>query len=104
MRAASLYGVSRRQWVTTPVVRGVERRAVKRFFAWCDERRLELHAIEPITVAAYVEQLGGTAAKPTVKQHLAAIRQLFDYLTTGGILTVNPAAAVRGPKYVVKRG
>src|ERR1700726_4295620 len=41
-------------------------RAVKRFFAWCDERRLELHAIEPITVAAYVEQLGGTAAKPTV--------------------------------------
>jgi hypothetical protein len=26
------------------------------------------------------------AGKPTVKQHLAAIRQLFDYLTTGGIL------------------
>jgi site-specific recombinase XerC len=51
-----------------------------------------------------VEQLGTEASKPTVKQHLAAIRQLFDYLTTGGILEVNPAASVRGPKYVVKRG
>src|SRR5260370_39101940 len=46
----------------------------------------------------------GEGSKPTVKQHLAAIRQLFDYLTTGGILEVNPAASVRGPKYVVKRG
>ena len=78
--------------------------AVKRFFDWCDECRLELRDIEAITVAAYVEQLGGAVAKPTVKQHLAAIRQLFDYLTTGGILESNPAASVRGPKYVVKRG
>jgi site-specific recombinase XerD len=55
-------------------------RAVKQFFDWCDERRLELHQIEAITVAAYVEQLGSKASKPTVKQHLAAIQQLFDYL------------------------
>jgi pimeloyl-ACP methyl ester carboxylesterase len=45
------------------------------------------------------EQLGNQASKPTVKQHLAAIRQLFDYLTTGGILEHNPVASVRGPKY-----
>ena len=79
-------------------------RAVKQFFDWCDQHRLELHEIEAVTVAAYIEQLGTQASKPTVKQHLAAIRQLFDYLTTGGILEVNPAASVRGPKYVVKRG
>ena len=79
-------------------------RAVKQFFDWTDKRRLELHEIEPITVAAYIEQLGTTVAKPTVKQHLAAICRLFDYLTTGGILDVNPASAVRGPKYVVRRG
>jgi site-specific recombinase XerD len=79
-------------------------RAVKQFFDWCDEHRLELHEIEAVTVAAYIEQLGTQASKPTVKQHLAAIRQLFDYLTTGGILEVNPAASVHGPKYVVKRG
>jgi site-specific recombinase XerC len=43
-------------------------------------------------------------AKPTVKQHLAAVRMCFDWLVTGGVLTVNPAHAVRGPKHVVKRG
>src|SRR5216684_1084363 len=79
-------------------------RAVKQFFDWCDRRKFELGEIEPLSVAAYIEQLGAEASKPTVKQHLAAIRQLFDYLTTGGIIEVNPAASVRGPKYVVKRG
>ena len=79
-------------------------RAVKQFSDWCDERRLRLTDIEAISVATYIEQLGNTASKPTVKPHLAAIRQLFDYLTTGGILEVNPAASVRGPRYVVKRG
>jgi integrase/recombinase XerD len=79
-------------------------RAVKQFFDWCEEHRLGLDDIEPITVAAYVEQLGAEAAKPTVKQHLAAVRQLFDWLVTGGILPSNPAGSVRGPKYVVSRG
>ncbi len=53
------------------------------------------------------EQLCGRrlrSTSPTVKQHLAAIRKLFDYLTTGGILESNPASSVRGPKYVVRRG
>src|SRR5690349_7272313 len=45
-----------------------------------------------------------TAAKPTMKQHLAAIRMLFDWLIVGQILAVDPAHAVRGPKHVVKRG
>src|SRR5712692_236663 len=79
-------------------------RAVKQFFDWCDEHRLELHEIEAVTVAAYIKQLGNQASKPTVKQHLAAIRQLFDSLTTGGILEVNPAASVRAPTYEEKRG
>jgi integrase/recombinase XerD len=79
-------------------------RAVKQFLDWCEERRLELHDIDALTVAAYIEQLGQRTAKPTVKQHLAAIKQLFAYLTSGGILEINPAASVRGPKYVVKRG
>jgi site-specific recombinase XerC len=43
-------------------------------------------------------------AKPSVKQHLAAIRMLCDYLVTGSILPFNPASSVRGPKYVQKRG
>jgi integrase/recombinase XerD len=53
-------------------------RAVKKFFDWCDKRKLELEEIDPLSVAAYIEQLGVTASKPTVKQHLVAIRKLFD--------------------------
>ena len=55
-------------------------------------------------VAAYIEQLGRTHAKPTVKQHLAAIRMLFDWLVTGHIMESNPAHAVRGPKHSVRKG
>jgi integrase/recombinase XerD len=40
---------------------------------------------------------------PTVKQHLAAIRMLFDWLIVGQVVGQNPAA-VRGPKHVVKKG
>lgn len=29
---------------------------------------------------------------------------LFDWMVTGGILPFNPAASVRGPKYVIKKG
>ena len=64
----------------------------------------ELADIEPIHVAAYIEALQATNAKPTVKQHLAALRILFDWLVVGQVLAVNPAHAVRGPKHVVKRG
>jgi site-specific recombinase XerC len=39
-----------------------------------------------------------------VKQQLAAVRMMFDWLITGQIVPVNPAAAVRGPKHVVKTG
>lgn len=77
-------------------------RAVGQFFGWCQEHDLELVDIEPIHVAAYVEQHPG--APPTVKQHLAAIRVLFDWLVIGQVLAMNPASSVRGPKHVVKRG
>jgi site-specific recombinase XerC len=43
-------------------------------------------------------------SKPTVKQHLAAVRMLFDWLVTGQVVATNPAHAVHGPKHVVKRG
>ena len=36
-------------------------------------------------------------AAPSVKQRLAAIRHLFDWLVTGQVVPVNPAASVRGP-------
>lgn len=78
-------------------------RAVLQFLCWCEERGVRsLKAIQPVAVAAYIEQ--HTAAPPTVKQHLAAIRMLFDWLVIGQVLAHNPATSVRGPKHVVKRG
>jgi site-specific recombinase XerC len=80
-------------------------RAVTDFFAWLDAAGIgALVDIEPLHVATYIEALQDRMAKPTVKQHLAAIRMLFDWLVTGGILASNPATSVRGPKHVVKRG
>jgi hypothetical protein len=35
-------------------------------------------------VAAYVELLQGGRSAPTVKQHLACLRMLFDWLVIGG--------------------
>ena len=53
--------------------------------------------VKPLHVAAYVEQLGRERSAPTVKQRLAAIRHLFDWLVTGQVMPVNPASSVRGP-------
>lgn len=77
-------------------------RAVGQFLDWCDERGAALHEIQPIIVAAYIEQHPGSI--PTVKQHLAAINMLFDWLVTGQILPVNPAASVKSPRYSIKKG
>jgi integrase len=41
---------------------------------------------------------------PTVKQRLAAIRHLFDWLVTGQIIPMNPAASVRGPRHTATKG
>ena len=80
-------------------------KAVETFAAWCAERGLhDLAAVTPMHVAAYVEQLDRIRSKPTVKQHLAAIRMLFDWLVTGQVIASNPAHAVRGPKHSVKKG
>ena len=79
--------------------------ATRRFAAWCETHGLhELAAVQPFHVAAFVKELQGTFTPPTVKQHLAALRMLFDWLVTGHVMEVNPAHAVRGPKYVVKKG
>jgi site-specific recombinase XerD len=91
-------------------------RAVCSFFAWLEQHGIrELVDIEPFHVAAYLKALKVSerskgpvkernAADPTKKQHLAAIRMLFDWLIVGQVLAINPAHAVRGPAHVVSRG
>ena len=76
--------------------------AVGQFLGWCGARGLGLRAIAPLHVAAYIRTHPGSV--PTVKQHLAAIRAICDWLVVHQVLPVNPAAAVRGPKHVVTKG
>ncbi|MDL5047323.1 tyrosine-type recombinase/integrase [Oscillatoria amoena NRMC-F 0135] len=79
-------------------------RAVGQFFTWCEKKRLPLSALQPTLVALYVEELQQSHSAPSVKQHLAAIRMLFDWLVIGQVIPMNPASAVRGPKHTAKRG
>jgi site-specific recombinase XerD len=79
--------------------------AVKHFATWCDLQGLtQLTNVQPIHIAAYIQTIKSHYAAPTVKQHLAAIRMLFDWLVVGHVMEVNPAHAVRAPKHSVKKG
>ena len=90
--------------ISNPNTRLAYSTAAGRFFAWCETRNLALRAITPFAVATYIEEMQKLYALPTVKQHLSALRALLDYLVVGQVLPSNPAAPVRGPKYVVKQG
>ncbi|WP_422929683.1 tyrosine-type recombinase/integrase [Singulisphaera sp. PoT] len=90
--------------IRNPNTRGAYSRACRDFFAWCQQHHLALADIEPLHVATYIEALTARRSAPTVKQHLAAIKMLFDHLVTGQVVAFNPASSVRGPKHVVKKG
>jgi site-specific recombinase XerD len=79
-------------------------RACSRFFGWCEQRGLTLTTIRPFDVGAWVKELQENHGAPGVKQQLAAVRMMFNWLVTGQIVPMNPATAVRGPKHVVKTG
>jgi site-specific recombinase XerD len=91
--------------IRNPNTRRAYAKAVGDFAAWAENHGLvELASIEPVHVAAYVEQLQKHLSAPSVKLHLAALRMLFDWLVVGQIVPSNPASSVRGPKHSVKKG
>ena len=91
--------------INNPHTRRAYLNAARRFAAWCRDHRIgQLADVQPVHVAAFIQDLQGRLAPATVKQHLAALRILFDWLVTGQVLQLNPAHAVRGPKYSVKKG
>ena len=90
--------------IRNPNTREAYHRAVRDFFRWCKRRNVPLEQVCPMLVATYVEELSTHAASPTVQQNLAAIRTLFDFLVIGQVVPFNPAASVRGPRHVVKKG
>lgn len=91
--------------IRNPNTRKAYARSVSEFAAWCETHGLhDLASIEPVHVAAYIEQLQQRLSAPSVKQHLAALRVLFDWLVVGQVISVNPASSVRGPRHSVRKG
>jgi site-specific recombinase XerD len=91
--------------IRNPNTRAAYGVAVRAFFDWLEMNGVaELGAIRTHHVSTYVELLTHSYSAPTVKQHLAAIRRLFDWLIVGQVVGQNPATPVRGPAHVVKKG
>ncbi|WP_372013999.1 tyrosine-type recombinase/integrase (plasmid) [Tistrella mobilis] len=91
--------------IRNPHTRRAYGRAADDFLTWCSGIGLTaIGQVQPLHVAAWVELQGRHFAAPTVKQRLAGLKHLFDWLVTGQILPANPAASVRGPVHRVKRG
>ncbi|VVP38888.1 Tyrosine recombinase XerD [Pseudomonas fluorescens] len=80
-------------------------RAVNEFLTWCQAVGVsDLLAVAPLHVATWIELQIQTLAAPSVKQRLAAIRHLFDWLVVGQVVPHNPAASVRGPSHTSRTG
>jgi site-specific recombinase XerC len=91
--------------IRNPHTRRAYARASGDFLAWCAQTGVaSITAVQPLHVAAWIELQTQTLSAPTVKQRLAAIRHLFDWLVTGQIVPHNPAASVRGPAHSARTG
>ena len=95
--------------IRNPHTRRAYAHAVRRFLAWLTPREPELDRITPGLVGQYLDQLvtgqpPRPASVPTKKQHLAAIRGLFDALVLRHAVLLNPAASVRAARYQVVEG
>lgn len=90
--------------IRNPNTRAAYFRAVQKFCLWCELRQLHLEQVNPVHVALYIEELGREVSIPTVKQHLSAISNLFDFLVTGHVVVSNPAQSVKAPRYQINQG
>ena len=91
--------------IRNPHTRRAYARAVEAFLAWCEERAVpSISSVQPLHVATWIELQTRERAAPSVKQQLAAIRHMFDWLVVGQVIPTNPAASVHGPSHVVRQG
>jgi site-specific recombinase XerC len=91
--------------IRNPHTRRAYARAAQEFLAWCTSVGVpSIAAVQPVHVATWIEAATRELAAPSVKQRLAALRHLFDWLVTGQVVPVNPAGSVRGPRHVVTTG
>jgi site-specific recombinase XerD len=91
--------------IRNPHTRRAYARAADEFLTWCANAGVpSIAAVQPVHVAAWIEAGTRELAAPSVKQRLAALRHLFDWLVNGQVMPVNPAHSVRGPRHVVTSG
>ncbi|MGF6988757.1 site-specific recombinase XerD [Paraburkholderia atlantica] len=91
--------------IRNPHTRRAYVRAAADFLAWCAGAGVpSITAVQPLHVAGWIELQTQALSAPTVKQRLAAIRHLFDWLVTGQIVPHNPATSVRGPAHSARAG
>ncbi|MFH6568401.1 tyrosine-type recombinase/integrase [Pseudomonas kulmbachensis] len=91
--------------IRNPNTRRAYARAVNEFLTWCHAVGVpDLVAVAPLHVATWIELQTQTLAAPSVKQRLAALRHLFDWLVVGQVVPHNPAASVRGPSHTARTG
>jgi site-specific recombinase XerD len=89
--------------IRNPNTRKAYARSAADFAGWCELHGIaDVREVQPVHVAAYIEGL--RIAAPSVKQRLAALRMLFDWLVIGQVMPTNPASSVRGPRHSVKKG
>jgi site-specific recombinase XerC len=83
--------------IRNPHTRRAYGRAVAEFLAWCDDTGVpSVTAVQPLHVAAWIELQTRERAAPSVKQQLAALRHLFDWLVTGQVVPGNPRRRCAG--------
>ena len=91
--------------IRNPHTRRAYYRAAEEFLTWCAGAGVpSIAAVQPVHVATWIEAATRELAAPSVKQRLAALRHLFDWLVNGQVVPVNPAHTVRGPRHVVTSG
>jgi site-specific recombinase XerD len=91
--------------IRNPHTRRAYTRAAEEFLAWCASAGVPSIAdVQPVHVATWIEAGTRELAAPSVKQRLAALRHLFDWLVNGQVVPINPAHTVRGPRHVVTSG
>ena len=96
MRAFEFFHVA----LSNPKTRVQYQNTVKVFCQWASAKgATSIRDVQPLHVASFIEERKTQVAPPTVKAELAALRSWFNYLTSGGQLTHNPAASVKGPKH-----
>lgn len=91
--------------IRNPNTRRAYARAADEFLTWCAAVGVSgLSTIAPLHVSTWIELQLQRLSVPSVKQRLAALRHLFDWLVVGQVVPYNPAASVRGPSHTSRTG